>query len=155
MQASDNTPQLTRPIWFARVAFCLVFLINVQCALQFVLWPQQFAGAYELSGVAGSAAVAGMGVAFLMWNVTYPAFIFDPVRFGILGPVVLVQQAVGLAGESWILWGLPAGHEQLASAILRFIAFDGAGLALMLAAFLVLRHAMKQAGKPRKGRQGS
>ena len=49
-----------------RVAFALVFTINVQCALSFVMWPDAYAASYELSGVPGAAAVQGLGVAFLM-----------------------------------------------------------------------------------------
>lgn len=127
------------PAVAARIAVALVFALNVQCALQFVLWPEAFAGAYELSGVAGEAAVRGLGVAFLMWNATYPAVIASPRRFRALYVVVLVQQAIGLVGETAILLGLPGGHEVLAASILRFIAFDAVGLVLMTAAFAWLR----------------
>lgn len=127
------------PAVAARIAVALVFALNVQCALQFVLWPGAFAGAYELSGVAGEAAVRGLGVAFLMWNATYPAVIASPRRFRTLYVVVLAQQAIGLVGETAILLGLPGGHEVLAASILRFIAFDAAGLVLMAAAFAWLR----------------
>ena len=48
------------PAVAARIAVALVFALNVQCALQFVLWPGAFAGAYELSGVAGEAAVRSL-----------------------------------------------------------------------------------------------
>ena len=123
------------PAIVARIAVAIVFVLNVQCALQFVFWPASFAGAYELSGVAGEAAVRGLGVAFLMWNATYPAVIASPRRFRALYVVVLVQQAIGLVGESAILLGLPAGHDVLAASILRFIAFDAAGLIAMAAAF--------------------
>lgn len=126
------------PAIAARIAVAVVFLLNVQCALQFVLWPAAFAGAYELSGVAGEAAVRGLGVAFLMWNTTYPAVIASPRRFRALYVVVLAQQVIGLAGESAILLGLPAGHDVLAASILRFVAFDAAGLVLMAAAFVWL-----------------
>ena len=118
-----------------RVAFVLVFAINVQCALSFVAAPQEFAGAYELGGVAGEAAVRGLGVAFLMWNATYPAFIAAPQRFVVLGWVIIAQQVLGLVGETAILVSLPAGHDALAGSITRFIAFDAAGLVVMLAAF--------------------
>ena len=124
------------PAIAARIAVAIVFALNVQCALQFVLWPDAFAGAYELSGVAGEAAVRGLGVAFLMWNATYPAVIASPRRFQALYAVALVQQTIGLVGETAILLGLPAGHEVLAASILRFIAFDAGGLALMTAAFV-------------------
>lgn len=121
--------------WFARVAFAAVFAVNVQCALSFVFFPGDFAAAYELGGVAGEAAVRGIGIAFLMWNATYPAFIVAPQRFRALGWVILAQQAIGLVGESLLLAGLPAGHNVLAASVMRFVAFDGAGLVLMGIAF--------------------
>ncbi|GAA6490269.1 hypothetical protein [Gordonibacter urolithinfaciens] len=129
----------------ARVAVALVFALNVQCAVSFVLWPGAYAGGFELEGVPGAAAVRGLGVAFLMWNATYPAVIANPRRFRALYAVVLAQQAVGLAGESWILLSLPAGHAALAASIVRFIAFDAAGLVLMAAAFAWLALADRHA----------
>ena len=129
-------------IWAVRIVFAAVFILNVQCAVQFVFSPANFAGAYELSGVAGRAAVQGLGVAFLMWNVTYPAVIAAPIKFRALGVVVLLQQAVGLVGEAYILVLLPAGHEVLAASIQRFIGFDAVGLVCMAVAFgwcMVLR----------------
>lgn len=132
----------------ARIAVALVFALNVQCAVSFVLWPGAYASGFELEGVPGAAAVRGLGVAFLMWNATYPAVIANPRRFRALYAVVLVQQAVGLAGESWILLSLPAGHAALAASIVRFIAFDAAGLVLMAAAFTWLALADRHA-RPR------
>lgn len=126
-------------VWFTRVAFTLVFIINVQCALSFVFAPGSYAASYELSGVAGNAAVQGIGIAFLMWNTTYPAFIASPTRFTALGWVIIAQQAIGLVGESFLLASLPAGHDLLASSVMRFIAFDAGGLVVMLVALLVLR----------------
>lgn len=107
------------------------------CAFQFLIAPAQFAGAYQLSGVAGEAAVRALGVVFLMWNVTYPPFIAAPERFSVLGPVILVQQLLGFGGEALIFAGLPAGYEMLGGSILRFMAFDGAGLALMATAYFI------------------
>ena len=124
--------------WFVRIAFAAVFVVNVQCALSFALAPADFAGAYELEGVAGEAAVQGIGIAFLMWNATYPAFIAAPQRFCVLGWVILAQQAIGLVGESLLLANLPAGHGVLAASIMRFVVFDGAGLVLMGIAFTCL-----------------
>ncbi|BAK43585.1 hypothetical protein [Eggerthella sp. YY7918] len=121
--------------WGVRAAFAIVFVANVQCAVSFVLWPAAYAPAYELAGATGSAAVQGIGVAFLMWNATYPAVIASPRRFRALAVVVLVQQVIGLVGESFIRATLPAGHAVLAASIDRFIAFDGVGLVLMAAAF--------------------
>ena len=133
-----RTTAVTAATWFARIAFAVVFVVNVQCALQFAFAPAQSAAAYELSGVAGEAAVRGIGIAFLMWNATYPAFIVSPRRFKVLGWVILAQQAIGLVGETALFLGLPEGHAVLAASVLRFIAFDGAGLVLMAVAFACL-----------------
>lgn len=124
--------------WVARIAVAAVFAINVQCALAFVLAPERYAAGFELGGVPGIAAVRGLGIAFVMWNATYPLVIWRPRRHLVLFAVVLAQQTIGLAGEAWLLVTLPAGHETLASSVTRFVAFDGAGLVLMAAAFLAL-----------------
>ena len=121
--------------WAVRVCFAFVFVVNVQCALGFALTPEAYLGAYELAGVPGRVAAQGIGVAFLMWNCTYPAVIASPKRFFSLAVVVLVQQAVGLAGETAILAQLPAGYDVLAASVVRFIQFDAFGLVLMGTAF--------------------
>ena len=126
------------PAWLARLVFTVVFILNISCAIQFIVNPGSFAGAYELEGIAGEAAIRGLGVAFLMWNATYPAFIVSPRRFMPLGAVILAQQAVGLLGETYILFSLPEGHTMLSASITRFIIFDGAGLAAMLIAYIIL-----------------
>lgn len=138
-QTRPLSPLLTVAIGAARLCFAFVFVVNVQCALGFALTPEAYLGAYELAGVPGRVAAQGIGVAFLMWNCTYPAFIAAPRRFAALGIVVLAQQAVGLIGESFIRVTLPAGHELLASSIDLFITFDAAGLALMGASFAFLQ----------------
>ena len=125
--------------WVARVAVGAVFVLNVQCALQFILCPERYSGGFELSGVPGATAIRGLGIAFLMWNATYPLVLWDPRRHRTLFGVIIVQQLIGLVGESWLLLTLPAGHEALAASITRFVAFDGAGLALLAAAFVLSR----------------
>ena len=132
---NDLPVRVRRAAWLARAAFLLGFAINVQCAASFVLWPAAYAPSFEVAGVPGAAAVQGLGIAFLMWNATYPAVIASPLRFRAVAVIVLVQQAIGLAGESWLRFGLPAGHAALSASIERFILFDAAGLVLMAAAF--------------------
>jgi len=124
--------------WVARVAVGAVFVLNVQCALQFILCPERYSGGFELSGVPGATAIRGLGIAFLMWNATYPLVIRDPHTHRALFAVVLVQQLIGLVGETWLLLTLPAGHDALAASIARFAAYDGAGLLVMAAAFAAL-----------------
>lgn len=123
--------------WAVRLAYLVVFVVNVQCALSFAVNPAGFVGAYQLegAGAAGLAAVQGIGVAFLMWNCTYPPVIANPSRFFPLAAVVLVQQVVGLVGETVILTQLPAGYETLAASVVRFIGFDAFGLVIMGLAF--------------------
>lgn len=126
-------------VWACRVCFALVFIVNIQCALSYVVMPESFTGGFQLSGVPGVVAVQGIGVAFLMWNATYPAFIVSPQRFKTLGIVVVVQQIIGLVGESAILLNLPlVGYAQLAESILRFILFDALGLIIMATSLVFL-----------------
>lgn len=129
-----------------RITFALVFVINVQCALSFIVWPEAYLSAYELQGASGVAAMQGIGVAFLMWNVTYPFVIINPRKYWVVAYIVLIQQVVGLVGESYILWTLPVGHEVLGASIERFIAFDAAGLALMVLAVALAKVAKPPAG---------
>ncbi len=108
--------------------------------------PAPYAFGFELGGVQGEIAVRGMGVAFLMWNVTYPAFVVSPRRFRVLGWVVLAQQIVGLVGESWILAGLAGWEGPLVSSIVRFIAFDAFGLLIMLVSFAFMMASERREG---------
>ncbi len=119
-----------------RVAYVVVFIVNVQCAISFLIWPETNAAAYELSDISGAIAIQGFGIVFLMWNATYPAYIISPHRFRSLGIVILVQQIIGLVGELWLLSILPEGHSVLAAGLERFAIFDGFGLAIMAATFI-------------------
>lgn len=136
--SQGGRPRIDLAEWLARLAVAAVFAINVECALSFIVQPDRYAGGFELTGTPGAAAVRGLGIAFLMWNATYPLVIVRPRRSLVLFGVVLVQQAIGLAGETWLLTTLPTGHDTLASSVMRFIVFDGVGLVLMAAAFAAL-----------------
>lgn len=127
--------RVTAATWVVRLCFAFVFVANVQCALGFALAPEAYMGAYELGGVPGRVATQGIGIAFLMWNCTYPLVIWRPERHRALASVVLAQQVVGLVGESLIRATLPAGHDLLASSIDLFITFDAIGLVLMAASW--------------------
>jgi hypothetical protein len=126
-------------VGWARLALGLVLAANLSAAIPYVIDPAVHTSAFELNGAPGAAMLRGMGILFLMWNVTYLPVIFDPVRQRTLFVIVLVQQVIGLAGEIWILASLPPGHAVLAASGLRFIAFDGAGLVLLLLAFRLAR----------------
>jgi hypothetical protein len=125
--------------WAARLAVAIVLAANLSAAVPYVIAPERYAPAFELSGAAGAAMVRGIGVLFLMWCVAYVPVILRPDRRPALFGVILAQQIVGLTGEAWIAAGLPAGHAALAATGLRFMVFDGAGLALLLLAFALAR----------------
>jgi hypothetical protein len=127
-------------VWAARVAVGLVLVSNLSAAIPYLLHPDRYAAAFELTGVAGAAMVRGLGILFVMWCAAYLPLIARPDRHRVLFGVVVAQQVIGLAGETWILATLPPGHPSLAAAGVRFIAFDGAGLALLcLACVLSMR----------------
>ena len=128
-----------RRIWIARALVALVFIVNVQCALQFILWPSAYTAAYQVEGASAETMVRTVGICFLMWNATYPPVIARPERYRMLFGVVLAQQTIGLAGESLLLLDLQPGLEVLASSITRFIAFDAGGLVLLIIAFVLSR----------------
>ncbi|MHB1016978.1 MAG: hypothetical protein ACYC2X_03675 [Coriobacteriia bacterium] len=137
----------SRRVWTARVAVGAVFLMNVQCALSFIAWPERFTGGFGLAGVPGQIALRGLGIAFLMWNATYPLVMWDPQRHRTVFGIVLAQSLIGLVGESWLLLSLPAGHPEIAASLARFIVFDGAGLLLMAAAFVLSRRQGRGSGE--------
>ena len=136
-------PQHTLDIWFSRIAVLFVFIWNIQCAFVFIFTPERYISAYELTGVGGIAAIQGMGVAFLMWNVTYPLVILAPKKHFLLFKIVLIQQLVGLLGESYILLTTASTHLPLKSSLLKFILFDAAGFLLMLIGYIWIAKRIK------------
>jgi hypothetical protein len=112
---------------------------NVQCSLAFLLAPATYAAGFELPGAAGEAAVRGVGLLFLMWNVPYAVALWHPVRHRISLYEALAMQTIGLLGESLIYFSLPASHQLARGSLGRFIAFDAAGLLLLSLAFIATR----------------
>ena len=123
--------------WIGRVLIAAVILWNVQCAIAFLASPRTYAPGFELSGPAGEAMVRGLGVLFVMWNVPYVVALLHPVRHRTSLYEAVAMQAIGLVGESLILWTLGSGHPAASSTVLRFIAFDAAGLVLLALAVWV------------------
>jgi hypothetical protein len=128
-------------IWLARAALLVVLIANLSAAIPFLVSPADYVGGFELSGIAGEAAVRGFGLLFLMWAVPFIPAIIHPVRYRVAFVCVLAMQVIGLAGELLMLLGLPAGHDMLRATGLRFIAFDGVGLVLLLIAYRLSRMA--------------
>lgn len=126
-------------LWASRSLIAIVTAWNLQAAVVFILSPGSFVRAYELSGAAGEAAVRGVGVLFLMWNVPYVFAAVNPIRYRLGLSFALLMQLTGLIGESYILSTLPLGHEILKGSILRFILFDASGLVLLLLAWWLVK----------------
>jgi hypothetical protein len=126
-------------LWAARIAVTLVMIANLSAAIPYALDPDRYATAFELGGVVGAAMVRGIGILFLMWCVAYVPVIAYPDRHPALFGVILVQQVIGLAGEAWIATSLPPGHDVLSATGLRFMVFDGVGLALLILTFMLVR----------------
>jgi len=129
--------KFTARLWGARLLIALVIAWNLQAALVFLLTPQTFTAGFELSGVPGSAALRGIAILFVMWNIPYLVALWQPHRNRVSLWEALAMQSVGVIGESIILVTLPAGNTPLHTSLLRFIVFDSAGLvALGLAIIL-------------------
>ena len=124
----------------ARVALSAVLLANLSAAIPYLARPAGYVATFELSGAPGEVAVRGFGLLFLMWAVPFIPAIVHPVRYRIAFVCVLVMQVIGLLGESLMLVGLAAGHATLRATGLRFIAFDGAGLGILLMAYRLSSH---------------
>ncbi len=127
------------PPWLARLLILLVFTLNLQAAALFVLFPERFLAPFELSGVPGRAAIQGVGILFLMWQVPYGFALYNPVKHRSALLMANLMQLIGLVGESLLLISIPQAHARLATSIRRFVIFDGGGLLLLLAALVIVR----------------
>jgi hypothetical protein len=126
----------------ARLAIAPVLLWNIQCAIAFLLWPDRSTAGFELSGPAGEAAVRGIGLLFVMWNIPYMVALIHPIRYRISLYEATAMQAIGLLGESLILISLSPVHNILQTSLRRFIVFDCFGLLLLLLAVLFVHRAV-------------
>ncbi len=123
----------------ARLTVGAVLLSNLSAALPFLFNPRPFVPAFELEGWVGELLVRSIGLLFLMWVIPYLPVLLDPLRYRCCLIVIITQQIIGLAGESWFWKMAPAGHTALQAVGGRFILFDSAGLFLLLIALWSLR----------------
>lgn len=128
----------TYAIWTSRCAVGFVLAVNIACALSFIFKPEAYSAGFEISGLPGKVVIQAFGILFLMWNATYPPVVAHPDTQRTLFAVILIQQAIGIVGETWIWLTLPSGHSALHATGLRFILFDGIGFVVMGAAYWAL-----------------
>jgi len=123
----------------ARFLIGVIFIVNVQCAVAFLLIPGRYAPLFELKGPAGEAMIRGMGVLFLMWNVPYGVALWNPIRHRLALFESVFMQAIGLAGETWIYLTSASALVIARNALTRFIIFDALGLLALIAAVWLTR----------------
>ena len=119
---------------FPRVLIFLVLAMNLQCALTYIFNPLPYVAPFELSGEPGRAAVIGIGILFVMWQVPYVFALIHPLRNRRSLVEAVLMQTIGLIGETLLLRTIPTAHVMLRASILRFVIFDAGGLLLLLVA---------------------
>ena len=117
-----------------RVLIFLVLAMNLQCAFAFIFNPLPFVAPFELSGEPGRAAVIGIGILFVMWQVPYVFALVHPLRNRRSLLESVLMQAIGLVGESLLHRSIPLANAALRGSIFRFIVFDAGGLLLLIVA---------------------
>lgn len=112
-----------------------VLTVNLLCAFQFLVNPQDYQATFDLSGEPGRIAIQSVGILFLMWNVPYIFAVCDPDRFRTALACAILMQAVGILGET-ALYTTISPHLNSRVAVFRFIIFDTGGFILLLGAYL-------------------
>jgi len=123
----------------AQILIGLVFLANIQCAGVFLINPSPYIVGFGLEGAAGEQIVRALGLLFIMWNVPYAFALANPIKHRMSLIEVVIMQAVGLVGETGILWAGGPYLLPIESTLTRFILFDGIGLILLLIALWLVR----------------
>ena len=125
-------------LWLSRILIGAVLFFNLQCAAGVPGQPgSAYMAGFGLSGEAGAGMLRGMGLLFVMWNVPYAFACYHPVKYRVSLIEAILMQAIGLLGETWILFSTDYQNPLITSTVLRFIVFDGGGLVLLLLAFLL------------------
>jgi hypothetical protein len=135
-------------LWLARLLIAIVIAWNLLTAFYFLVDPDAYVSAFELSGVPGSAVLRSVAVLFVMWNVPYLVAFWQPSRYRLSLWEALAMQALGVLGEIFILFTLPPGHTLLVDSLLRFITFDAIGLPALGAALILTKTPLEHLAKP-------
>ncbi len=130
-------------LFLPRLLIFLVLAMNLQCALAYIFNPLPYVAPFELSGEPGRAAVVGIGILFVMWQVPYVFALVHPERNRRSLLEAILMQAIGLVGESLLLRSIPLAHTALRASILRFIIFDAGGLLPLFTAAALTNRILK------------
>jgi hypothetical protein len=134
-----DSKQVTLRAWVARLLIGAVTVVSLYAAFSFILAPEKFTYAYELSGAVGEALVRGTGVFFLMWSVPYLFAAFDPLRYRLGLFFALLVQLTGFAGDVFLLVVTPHELIMLRATLLRFIVSSVTGLAVLAVAYALIK----------------
>jgi len=126
-------------LWLARILVLAVFACNMECVYSFMVHPERAIAAYQLAGLGAEPVARSIGISFLLWNCTYPLVIFKPDRYRTVFAIVVMQQALALILEIWLLFTLGPEQQILAKAIIKFIRFDAPGIVFLSMAFYMAR----------------
>jgi len=118
----------------ARILIGLVFIINIQCAIVFIVGPSHYMYGFGLDGAAGAQTVRAFGLLFIMWNVPYAFALVNPKKYRVSLIEAVIMQAIGFIGESCILLIGGSYSIPIENTLKRFIVFDGIGLIFLLIA---------------------
>jgi hypothetical protein len=135
---SDEMEPTYQRLWASQVLIGLVLIWNVQCAVAFLVFPDQYTSGFALDGVVGGGMVRAIGILFLMWNVPYAVAASHPHRRRVSLYEAIAMQTIALVGESLLLASFPAEPAIIRVTVGRFILFDGIGLAALLLAALLI-----------------
>ncbi|MEJ5313993.1 MAG: hypothetical protein WHS45_06390 [Anaerolinea sp.] len=123
----------------ARFLISVVFLWNVQAAVLFLIFPQDYLSSFMLTGEVGEKVIQSLGILFIMWNVPYFLAMLKPEKERMLLFACVLMQAIGVIGETTLFLDLSPQMQAVKQTVLRFILFDSAGLLLLMIAWWLSR----------------
>ncbi len=122
-------------LWISRTLIGLVLFFNLESALVFIWTPQSYVAGFGVQGFAGNVIVRSIGILLVMWNIPYLVAFLHPIHHRISLVEAIAMQAIGLLGETILLMTLAPGLAAVQQTFIRFIWFDGFGLACLGLAF--------------------
>jgi hypothetical protein len=128
---------MNKRIYLPRLLIGAVLFFNLQCALAFLADPAVYMAGFGLGGAAGAGMIRALGLLFVMWNVPYVFACVNPLKYRVSLIEANIMQAIGLIGETWILFCVDYSNPLITASVQRFIIFDGSGLVLLLIAFIL------------------
>jgi hypothetical protein len=135
----QKATSLNRKLLLSQLFIILVLFVNIQAAVLFFMFPQQYRSSFQLTGETAPYVIQSIGVLFLMWTVPYFFAAINPIKYRVSLVQAVIMQIIGVVGESCIYRNLPEKLNILKLSLQRFIIVDSIGVLLLLASFLLVR----------------